>query len=278
MKIIVSENGGFCGGVKAAVLRLRRAIRNNPERKIKVFGELVHNPQVNQEFIDQGVEFISSIEEAKAGDLVVIRAHGTSADTYKYLNNKDIEYIDATCHKVKKTQERIKDLEAEGFQVAIFGEENHPETQALLGHTNNGFVINNNLLENIQAQEKVALICQSTANHKEFEVVCQFLEGKVAELKVLPSFCDFTLDAQRETRSIRERSDLMLVVGGKNSSNTIRLFEIASETKPAFHIQKPEQINMNWLIGKETVGISAGASTPTEVIDKVVAQINEFSI
>jgi len=276
MKILVSENAGFCGGVKAAVLRLRRAIKNNPGRVIKVLGELVHNQQVNQEFIDQGVQYIKDVSEAKAGDLIIIRAHGTSENTYKYLEKNGIEYVDATCYKVQVTQHQIKELEEAGYQVAIFGEEHHPETKGLHGHTNDGFVVNRALLLKIKPKKKVALICQSTANRADFVEVCSVLKGLTDELKIIPTFCDFTLDVQEEARGLRDKCDLMLVVGGKNSSNTIRLFEICSEDGgEAFHIQTSEQINPSWFRGKKTIGITAGASTPESVIEGVVSFVRD---
>lgn len=276
MKILVSRQAGFCSGVKAAVMRLRRALKNYPGRQIKVLGELVHNQQVNQEFIDQGVKFINNVEEALPGDLMIIRAHGTPAATYKYLEENGIEYIDDTCHKVKKTQDRIHELEEEGWQVAVFGEENHPETIALVGHTSDGFVVNKKLIDHISPSRKLAVICQSTANRQEFREVSEALQTMVDELQILPTFCDFTLEAQNDARDICAQSDVMLVIGGINSSNTKRLYEICSEIIPSFHIQTADQIQRVWIKGKEVVGITAGASTPKHVIDNVVKYLEDF--
>lgn len=272
MKILVSKYAGFCGGVKAAVLMLERALRQYPGRPIKVFGQLVHNKDVNCSFEERGVQFITSKEEAKSGDLVFIRAHGTPAETYEYLRNKGIEYVDATCYKVKNTQEMIMKLEQDAWQIAVFGEEEHPETIGLVGHTSDGFIINKKLLkDHPPLKHKVALLTQSTANREEFQEVAQYLKENCEELSVHHTFCDFTVDSQGDARSIRDQSDLMLVIGGKNSSNTSRLQEICSEIIPSYHIQRADHIQEEWLKGKEVVGITAGASTPEMIIDAVVS-------
>lgn len=270
MKILISKYAGFCGGVKAAVLMLERALRNNPNRSIKVLGELVHNKDVNQDFMNRGVKFIKDKSEAEPGDLVFIRAHGAPETTYEDFKKRNIDYVDATCYKVKNTQEMILALEKEGWQIAIFGEEHHPETISLVGHTKDGFIINRELLGNVEPKRKVALLVQSTSNRQEFQEICEALRNMVDELYINPTFCDFTVDAQSDARSIRNRSEVMLVIGGENSSNTVRLQEICSETLPSYHIQNPEQIQPSWFTDKSVVGITAGASTPDKVVKEVI--------
>ncbi len=271
MKILVSKYAGFCGGVKAAVMMLERALRQYPDRSLKVLGQLVHNKQVNQDFKDRGVQFIDSKEEMKSGDLVFIRAHGTPAETYEYMQNNEIEYVDATCYKVKNTREMVIDLESKGWQVAVYGEHEHPETIGLVGHAQNGFAINRELLDEIpELKRRVALLCQSTANRKEFQEIASFLKARCEELLVNPTFCDFTVDAQNDARSLRDEAEVMLVIGGENSSNTCRLQEICKESIPSYHIQTPEQIQEDWIRGRKCVGITAGASTPQSLISEVI--------
>ena len=276
MKILISKYAGFCGGVKAAVMMLERALRNNPDRDIKVLGELVHNKDVNKDFYDRGVRFIQDKSEAKAGDLVFIRAHGTPAETYRWFDEQGIDYVDATCYKVKNTQELIMEIEKEGWQIAVFGEDEHPETIGLLGHTTDGFIVNRELLARVEPKRKVAIMCQSTSNRKEFKEVCEVLKDMVDELYINPTFCDFTVDAQSDARSIRDLSDVMLVIGGKNSSNTCRLQEICEEKIPSYHIQTADQIEEDWIKGKNSVGITAGASTPKNVIRDAVDVLKGF--
>ena len=271
MKIYISKYAGFCGGVKAAVLMLERALRNHPDRNIKVLGQLVHNKDVNRDFEERGVRFITEKEETDAGDLVFIRAHGTPAETYEYFKNKGVDTVDATCYKVKNTQKMVMELEAQGWQIAIYGEEEHPETIGLVGHAKDGFMINRKLLtEHPPLKQKVALLCQSTSNRQEFQEICEYLRDQVEELYINPTFCDFTVDAQSDARAIRNLSEMMLVIGGENSSNTCRLQEICAETVPSYHIQRADQIDVSWLEGKNAVGITAGASTPSRLIDEVV--------
>jgi len=270
MKILISKYAGFCGGVKAAVLMLERALRNHPGRSIKVLGELVHNKDVNRDFMNRGVKFIQNKSEAEPGDLVFIRAHGAPEATYEDFKKRKIEYVDATCYKVKNTQEMIMALEKEGWQIAVFGEEHHPETIGLVGHTKDGFIVNRELLANIQPKQRVALLVQSTSNRQEFQEISEALRGMVGELNINTTFCDFTVDAQSDARSIRDRSEMMLVIGGTNSSNTVRLQEICAETIPSYHIQTPEQIEPKWLVGKKVVGITAGASTPDKVVQEAI--------
>ncbi len=271
MKIFISKYAGFCGGVKAAVLMLERALRQHPGRSIKVLGQLVHNKDVNNDFKERGVQFIDTKEETVAGDLVFIRAHGTPADTYDYFTNKEVDYVDATCYKVKNTQQMISDLEKEGWQIAVFGEEEHPETIGLVGHAKEGFMINEKLLGELPAfKKKVALLCQSTSNRKEFQRIAAYLKERTEELYINPTFCDFTVDAQGDARSVRDKSEMMLVIGGENSSNTCRLQEICAQTVPSYHIQNVEQIDPEWIQDKLSIGITAGASTPAKIIQEVV--------
>lgn len=276
MKILISKYAGFCGGVKAAVLMLDRALRNFPGRPIKVLGELVHNKDVNRDFSQRGVQFIQNKTEARKGDLVFIRAHGTPSETYDYFQQQGIEYVDATCYKVKNTREMIMVLEQEGWQIAVFGEEHHPETIGLVGHSRDGFIVNRNLISNIKPGKRVALLVQSTSNRQEFQEVCKALKQKVDELSIHPTFCDFTVDAQCDARSIRDRSEMMLVIGGVNSSNTVRLHEICSETIPAYHIQNAEQISPEWIQDKKVIGLTAGASTPEKAVQEVIEVLQNY--
>lgn len=276
MKILISKYAGFCGGVKAAVLMLERALRQHPDRVIKVLGQLVHNKDVNNDFKARGVLFIDTKEETEAGDLVFIRAHGTPSETYEYFVNKGVEYVDATCYKVKNTQQMIASLEEQGWQIAVYGEEEHPETIGLVGHSSDGFMINEKLLDNLpEMKKRVALLCQSTSNREEYQRICRYLESRVEELSINPTFCDFTVDSQGDARSIRDLSDMMLVIGGENSSNTCRLQEICAESIPSFHIQNTDQIQAEWLDGKTRIGITAGASTPSKSIQEVVEYLKE---
>lgn len=274
MKILISKYAGFCGGVKAAVLMLERALRQHPNRSIKVLGQLVHNKDVNKDFKERGVQFIDSKEETESGDLVFIRAHGTPSETYDYFRNKGVDYVDATCYKVKNTQQMISGLEKEGWQIAVFGEEEHPETIGLVGHAKDGFMINEKLLDDLPVfKQRVALLCQSTSNRQEFQRIAAYLKDRTEELYINPTFCDFTVNAQGDARSVRDKSDMMLVIGGENSSNTCRLQEICAETVPSYHIQNVEQIQPEWVEGKSSVGITAGASTPAKIIQEVVAYL-----
>jgi (E)-4-hydroxy-3-methyl-but-2-enyl pyrophosphate reductase len=271
MKILISKYAGFCGGVKAAVLMLERALRQHPNRSIKVLGQLVHNKDVNNDFKERGVQFIDTKEETVAGDLVFIRAHGTPSETYDYLTEKGVDYVDATCYKVKNTQQMIGELEKEGWQIAVFGEEEHPETIGLVGHAEDGFMINEKLLDELpKFKQRVALLCQSTSNRQEFQRVAAYLKERTQELYINPTFCDFTVDAQGDARSLRDKSDMMLVIGGENSSNTCRLQEICAETVPSYHIQNVEQIQDEWVQDMSNIGITAGASTPSKIIKEVV--------
>jgi 4-hydroxy-3-methylbut-2-enyl diphosphate reductase len=271
MKIIISKYAGFCGGVKAAVLMLERALRKYPNRSIKVLGQLVHNKDVNNDFKNRGVTFIDSKEETVADDLVFIRAHGTPSETYEYFTKKGVEYVDATCYKVKNTQQMITDLEQEGWQIAVFGEEEHPETIGLVGHAHGGFMINEKLLNNLpKLNNRVALLCQSTSNRVEFQRIAAYLKEHTQELYINPTFCDFTVNAQGDARLVRDKSEMMLVIGGENSSNTCRLQEICAETVPSHHIQNVDQIQLEWIQDKSRIGITAGASTPVKVIQDVV--------
>ncbi len=275
MIIEIAENAGFCYGVMRAIEIADRALEKH--NKIYSFGPIIHNPQVVEEYEKRGLKVVESIDEIKGP--VLIRSHGISPQVHDKLKEKGYEIIDATCPFVKEAQRYAKQLYDEGYKVVIFGDKDHPEVKAHKGFTEyTALVINSEKeAENIKAT-RVGVVCQTTQSVERFGRVIGCLSKRIRELKVFNTICDATEKRQKAARELASRSELMIVIGGKNSANTRKLYEICKETaKKAYHIETEKEIDPAWFKGVERVGITAGASTPSYLIQRIYNYIKSLS-
>ena len=277
MKIKVADSAGFCWGVKRAV---DMAIRSIEDSKGRVFclGELIHNRLEIERLKKLGMKFVEDMDEIRAGDTVIVRSHGVSPNVIEFLKNKGARIIDATCPFVKDVHKKVMKLESEGYPVLILGNPNHPEVVGIAGHVKN-YVIASTIdeLEKLPPMSKLGVVCQTTLNISFLKEAVSVLSTKVKELVVYNTICNATAIRQRETRELAGKVDVMLVVGGKNSSNTTKLYQIAREVNPkTYHVESKDEISPEWFESAETVGITAGASTPQWVIDEVVDEISRL--
>lgn len=277
MEVLIAENSGLCYGVKRALnLAFKTAQKNNG--KVFTFGDLIHNPQVIRHLEDQGIVAINSLEDLKKGT-VIIRSHGVSPEIYTQLEEKEIETVDATCPIVKKIQKRVEKLAKSEDEIIIVGDRNHPETQGLFGHSlNKGTVIENETqAKELPAKKKRAVLAQSTQNLSLFKKVVAALVEKSEELKVFNTICRSTQTRQRSTYELASRVDTLFIIGGKNSSNTKKLYETTKRILPAtYFIEDHEQITAEMLDGAQKIGLSGGASTPPEAIQQAEKKIRSF--
>jgi len=267
MIIEIAENAGFCYGVMRAIDIADKALKRY--NLIYSFGPIIHNPQVVNEYEKKGLKVVERVSDIKGP--VLIRSHGVSPKIYEKLMDKGYEVIDATCPFVKEAQRYAKQLHDEGYKVVIFGDKDHPEVKAHLGYTDyNAIVINSvDEAQKIKAT-RVGVVCQTTQSVERFGKVIGILAKKIRELKVFNTICDATEKRQEAAKELASRSDLMIVIGGKNSANTRKLYEICKETaKKAYHIETEQEIDPNWFKGVEKVGITAGASTPSYLIRRI---------
>ncbi|MBF0405924.1 MAG: 4-hydroxy-3-methylbut-2-enyl diphosphate reductase [Candidatus Riflebacteria bacterium] len=274
MKIILAEYSGFCFGVKRAVDMVRAMIVSG-KKPIYILGNLIHNPTVVDELEKAGVKKISRINDASDGWLV-IRSHGATKETYQAASARGLSIVDTTCPNVKYAQNIAEKLSAEKFRVMIVGDRGHAEVEGIFSYTNReGAVVQNASeaqaeLEKMKRDTKIAVLCQTTIHIDKLRNVVDFLVEKFRHVDVYNTICDVSTNRQAATLKLAREVDVMLVVGGRESANTTRLAELsASVGVQTHHIESSEQIEGSWFKKDSVVGISAGASTPLEVIEQV---------
>lgn len=275
MEIIVAKNSGLCYGVKRA-LNIAKETRRRRGGKVRTLGDLIHNPQVIADLKKQGIDSIENLDDLKEGT-VIIRSHGVSPETYKLLVQKKIEIVDATCPIVKKIQKLVEILAKEKREIIIVGNREHPEIKGLIGYSRGrGIIIENEAqVTLLPHKKKRAVLSQSTQDLFFFEKVVAALIEKTEELKVYNTICHSTQARQKLTSALASQVDTLFIVGGKTSSNTNKLYQISKRIlSNTYFIENADQITPRMLKGAKKIGISGGASTPTEAIQEAVAKIS----
>jgi (E)-4-hydroxy-3-methyl-but-2-enyl pyrophosphate reductase len=271
MKIIVAKTAGFCMGVRRAV-EMALDAPSQHQRPIRTFGPLIHNPQVLSLFAQRGVTVMDRIPESGEGT-ILIRAHGVPPESKRQLKNAGFTVIDATCPRVVKVQSIIKSHAAKGYAAIIVGDQDHPEVISLLGFaTFSGHVVGSlEALQDLPAFDQAIVVAQTTQNQVVYQQVKAWVEAHRAHYKVFDTICDSTEKRQAEVRRLAREVDAVVVVGGKNSGNTRRLAEIVTDSgKPAYHVETELDLDLQTLSKLQTIGVTAGASTPTWIIKRVV--------
>ncbi len=271
MKITIAENAGFCYGVMRAIKMANDAIKEH--KQIYSFGPIIHNPQVVEEYEKKGLKVLENIDEADAP--ILIRSHGVPPETYSKIRDKKIKYIDATCPFVKEAQDYARELYLAGYKVVIFGDKNHPEVKAHLGYADyKAYVVNSVEEARKIAGDKIGVISQTTQSIERFSMVVAELSKHTKELKVYNTICDATEKRQKSAMQLAKISDIMIVIGGKNSANTRKLYEICKQyCRRVYHIETEDEIDVKWFTDNDRIGITAGASTPSYMIDRVYNKI-----
>jgi len=277
MKILIAKTSGFCMGVRRAVEMVFDAPDKHP-RPIFTFGPLIHNPQVLRLMRDKGIRTLTEVPENVDGT-VLIRAHGVPPQTRKALKSAGFKVIDATCPRVVKVQSIIRKHAKKNFTTIIIGDKDHPEVTGLLGFAEgNGFTVATlQELDQLPAFERAIVVAQTTQNTLLFDQVKQWAARNHPHYKIFDTICDSTERRQAEVKRLAESVDAVVVVGGRNSGNTRRLFEIARQTgKPAFHIETEEdlgEVEFEQMAAARQIGITAGASTPNWIIKRVYRRL-----
>lgn len=276
MKVIIARYAGFCFGVQRALKKAELAVQNS-SGLVQTLGPLIHNPQVIERLADKGVSVVNRAEEATEGTLI-IRSHGVDPKIIQRAKARGLEVIDATCPYVKRVQDFAKELKDQGFQVVIVGEKDHPEVQGILGAIDNeGYVaLNRNDLTGLKLM-KVGVVAQTTQSYANLRDCVDYLVGTAREIRVYSTICQATEQRQKAAIELANRVDVMLVVGGKESGNTRRLYTLCCEVIPrVYHIERPDELEAAWFKPTDVVGITAGASTPDWVIEGVVERMSEL--
>ena len=288
MELIVGKTAGFCYGVKRAVDGAKEELKKN--ERLYGLGEIVHNQEVNKELENLGMQFIENIEEAK--ERTIIRAHGIPKQIYEEAKEKDIELIDYTCPKVLKIHDIAEEYAKKGYYIFLLGNKKHPEIIGTLSYCGDHKFVIEKEDDTIKALEtfektgiqKLLVISQTTYSLEKFYMIEEIIKNEIPrniELVVKNTICQATEIRQKETEEMAKKVDSMIVIGGKNSSNTKKLYEIAKQyCKTVLLIENETELEINKLQSTHTVGIMAGASTPKESIESVIEKLknvfNEF--
>ena len=277
MRIELAKTAGFCFGVKRAVEKVYEQVRGRQDSKIYTYGPIIHNEEVIRDLQKQGVEVIHSEEDLeKIGQgVVVIRSHGVSRRIYDLLEKKNMACIDATCPFVKKIHRIVADESEKGSHIVIIGNSIHPEVEGIRGWAKDRVSVIQSAEEanrfRIEDEgRKVCIVAQTTFNYNKFKELVEIIDKKGYDIIVLNTICNATKERQEEARRIAGRVEAMVVIGDRRSSNTQKLFEICkNECLNTYYIQTLDDLDMNQLRSVETVGITAGASTPNNIIEEV---------
>lgn len=281
MNIVIGKTSGFCNGVENTIKRAEDALS---KEKIYCLGEIVHNERVINDLENKGMITISNIDDAPNNSKVIIRAHGELKETYDKAKEKNIEVIDLTCGKIKAIRVKIS-KKVEEHYIIIVGKKNHPESLGVLSFSgNNSSIIEDkedikDAMTNFSKTNlnKIYIVSQTTFNSDKFdELVSIIKESTNKEVEDDKTICDATSKRQNETRELSKTVDTMIIVGGKKSSNTKELEIIAKEhCNNVILIQDKDDLKDNEIVG-ENIGIMAGASTPTIVVEEIISEIKKL--
>ena len=274
MKIKVAKNIGFCFGVKRAMGLTLKALRENPGKPIYTFGPLIHNPPAIEKLRSMGIRVIHSLRNVQNG-ILIIPSHGLTPSIIAQANKKKLSLIDATCPYVLRSQRLVNQLAIEGYKVIIVGQSSHPEIRGIIGGIKkSGRVIGKaEDLKSLPRSKKIGVVTQTTESLPRFKEIVALILDKSFELKVYNTLCAHTLKRQEEARQIAKNVDLMLVIGGHNSANTRRLFEICAAIVSTHQIESADELNCKWLKGKNNIGLISGTSTPLFAVREVAKKV-----
>jgi 4-hydroxy-3-methylbut-2-enyl diphosphate reductase len=288
------KNAGFCFGVERAYNLAKKELKNN-KHIVYSLGDLIHNKQVVEELNTLGTKPIKDLSEiptvqglVPSHDSVIIRAHGISKEINEEIKNKDLKIIDATCPYVKVPQNAVKEYGKKGYFIFIAGDEGHPEVEGIKSYVNEDKrIIANNVktlkeklntqINNLNYPKKATLVSQTTLSFETLSEIALFLMKYIEELVVINSICDATNVRQQETRELAQKSDIMIIIGGRHSANTKRLQEISAEYTTSIQIETEYDLKKEWFKNKENIGITAGASTPNWIIERVENKIKDYT-
>ena len=272
-EVILAKSAGFCFGVKRAV---DTVYEQTGKKNVYTFGPIIHNEEVVKDLEKKGVFVINTMEELDdiTEGTVIIRSHGVSSAVYEALRKKGVEIVDATCPFVLKIHNIVKQESANGKQIVIIGNEKHPEVEGIMGWSKTQVHVVDTVekAQNLQLdpQREVCIVSQTTFNYNKFKELVEIISEKGYNIIIRNTICNATEERQTEAREIAKRVDAMIVVGGSSSSNTRKLYEICkNECKDTYYIQTLNDLDMTSLGKADCIGITAGASTPNNIIEEV---------
>jgi len=274
-EVMVAKTAGFCFGVSKAVKMVYDEIDKN-SGNVYTYGPIIHNEGVVNDLISKGVKVLNSEQELKqlTAGTVIIRSHGVGEKIYKICKEQKLNIVDATCPFVKKIHNKVVEQNLLGRRVLVIGNPEHPEVIGIIGWGRPDTQAFENIEEFLKLKvhmgEKISIVSQTTYNYIKFKEILDIIRNLGYDITCFNTICNATQDRQVEARDIASKVDAMIVIGGKNSSNTRKLYEICKyECKQTIFIQTLDDLNHEDLISVRNVGITAGASTPKHIIEEV---------
>lgn len=281
MKIILDKNAGFCFGVKNAVAETLKTIEKNSHKKVVTYGPLIHNKQVTEDLRKRGVIEISDLsDDIDLDSLLIIRSHGVPKVVFDEINSKGLEFINCTCPFVSRIHKIVQEKFDEGYKIFIAGDKNHPEVIGINGWCNNEAIVldDEKMVDKLPYYDKICLVAQTTFSKNLWHSIKERIKDKFKEAEIFNTICNATENRQKSVAELAEKVDAMLVIGGFNSSNTLKLYEISKKIcTETYHIETAEDLPKEKLMKAETIGITAGASTPDWIIKEVINNMQDFS-
>ncbi len=276
MQIITAKSAGFCFGVKRAVDKVYEEAQNS-DVPVYTFGPIIHNEEVVGDLEEKGVNAVSDINELKhmPKGTVVIRSHGVSKDIYDQIQSEGFKIVDATCPFVLKIHRFVKEYSEKGYHIIIIGNDSHPEVEGIKGWSNPQRTTVLQTKEEavnftLSSGQKACIVSQTTFNYNKFQELVEIIQKKGYDIIVLNTICNATEERQKEAADIAAKVEAMIVIGGRHSSNTQKLFEICkNECANTYYIQTLDDLDLTQFQSIDNVGITAGASTPNNIIEEV---------
>ncbi len=279
MQIILAKTAGFCFGVNRAVKLTYELLEQG--RPVATLGPLIHNPQVVEDLESKGAITCDSVDDVPDGCEVVIRSHGVGQSVYDKISTRRLAYHDATCPFVTKIHKIAAQAGAEGAMLLVAGDAKHPEVQGIVGHTTGKVEVFANLAElekllpELTQQKSIFAVAQTTFNVQSWETCKEFLKNQCTNAKIFDTICNATWARQQEAEDLSQKCDHMVVIGGHHSSNTQKLLQVAARHTKAINVETADELDKDWLNGARIVGVTAGASTPSSIIEEVLNSMSE---
>ena len=280
MQIILAKTAGFCFGVNRAVKLTYELLEQG--RPVATLGPLIHNPQVVEDLESKGAITCDSVDDVPDGCEVVIRSHGVGQSVYDKISTRRLVYHDATCPFVTKIHKIAARAGADGAMLLVAGDAKHPEVQGIVGHTTGKVEVFANLAElekllpELTQQKSIFAVAQTTFNVQSWETCKEFLKNQCTNAKIFDTICNATWARQQEAEDLSQKCDHMVVIGGHHSSNTQKLLQVAARHTKAINVETADELDKDWLNGARIVGVTAGASTPSSIIEEVLNSMSEI--
>ena len=277
-KVRVAKSAGFCFGVDRAVKMVYNELNTNT--KVATLGPIIHNQDVVSDMQAKGARVIESVEELLPDETVVIRSHGVGRDVYEAIERKGNRMLDATCPFVSRIHKIVAEKTKEGYFILIAGDESHPEIQGIVGHCAQNYCV---FKDDVELKhvfpnyygKKLAFVAQTTYNILLWDKCLKEIPKDDPNIVIFDTICNATDARQSDAAKLARESDIMLVVGGRHSSNTVKLYEVCSRYCKTYHIENADELSSLRLPSTDNIGITAGASTPAYIIKEVETTMTE---